>query len=570
MKNKDKFLRQSFLAVLACVVLSAVVGCGGNGMTERMDRISQLMEAYPDSALAALDSIDADRLIGREEKSRYALLYSMALDKNYIDLTDDSLINVALRWYSGHGAADDRLKAWYYQGRVYGNAGDNEKAMASFAKAEEYVDGSRDYAAIGRLYNAKSRIYSDVFDLERSAENAVIAAENYLKAKDYDKYAGCLCNAANKYMIMDSLDVARSYLDKIKEYWDEMHGRTRSWYFETLIYLECSVRPDKVQESIVDYIRSVSFDQIDWLALSDIYCQRGMADSALSAIHNYEKCWNSDSESAYYVALSTVYDSLGLYDKALDAYKNYLNIVDSVNLEILDSDIRFVEERHSKDMEILKRRNRTTVLSLELVIVVLLSSWAGFILWSRLRKAALSRKLAEEEKEKMRKAKEDAEEETRRYEELYSSVVAERDELKASLEDLPDEEVRSKVTGRLRVLDKFIAAHLSGNMEGEARKELDSLLSDRDSFLESTRLLFALSHPGFIAYLKGKGLSSEEAGICCMYVMGLHGKEIGNYLGRKGYYNKSSEIRRKLGLDAHGQHIDGFLRDILEKTDAKA
>lgn len=548
MKNKDKFLRQSFLAVLACVVLSAAVGCGGNGMTERMDRISQLMEAYPDSALAALDSIDADRLIGRKEKSRYALLYSMALDKNYIDLTDDSLINAALRWYSGHGSADDRLKAWYYQGRVYGNAGDNEKAMASFAKAEEYVDGSSDYAAIGRLYNAKSRIYSDVFDLERSAENAVIAAENYLKAKDYDKYAGCLCNAANKYMIMDSLDMARSYLDKIKEYWDEMHGRTRSWYFETLIYLDCSVRPDKVQESIDDYVRSVAFDQIDWLALSDIYCQRGMADSALSAIHNYEKCRNSDSESAYYVALSTVYDSLGVYDKALEAYKNYLYIVDSVNLEILDSDIRFVEERHSKDMEILKRRNRTTVLSLELVIVVLLSGWGGFMLWKRLRKAALSRK---------------------RLEELYSSVVAERDELKASLEDLPDEEVRSKVSGRLRVLDKFIAAHLSGNMEGEARKELDGLLSDRDSFLESTRLLFALSHPGFIAYLKGKGLSSEEAGICCMYVMGLHGKEIGNYLGRKGYYNKSSEIRRKLGLDAHGQHIDGFLREILEKTDAK-
>lgn len=570
MKNKDKFLRQSFLAVLACVVLSAVVGCGGNGMTERMDRISQLMEAYPDSALAALDSIDADRLIGREEKSRYALLYSMALDKNYIDLTDDSLINVALRWYSGHGAADDRLKAWYYQGRVYGNAGDNEKAMASFAKAEEYVDGSRDYAAIGRLYNAKSLIYSAVFDISRCIENTVLAAESYRKAGDYNKYAGSLCIAANKYMIMDSLDVARSYLDKIREYWTQLDDITKGSYYKTLMYLDNHFSCSSALSVAREYIASVDPGYVEWISIADIYCRAGKPDSALAFMQNYREYADYDADVEYYLTLSEIYDTLDLHDLSLETYKKYVDLSDSLDWEFYNADTRFVEERHSKDMEILKRRNRTTVLSLELVIVVLLSSWAGFILWSRLRKAALSRKLAEEEKEKMRKAKEDAEEETRRYEELYSSVVAERDELKASLEDLPDEEVRSKVTGRLRVLDKFIAAHLSGNMEGEARKELDSLLSDRDSFLESTRLLFALSHPGFIAYLKGKGLSSEEAGICCMYVMGLHGKEIGNYLGRKGYYNKSSEIRRKLGLDAHGQHIDGFLREILEKTDAKA
>ena len=29
-----------------------------------------------------------------------------ALDKNYIDVADDSLINVAVEWYSHHGDAD--------------------------------------------------------------------------------------------------------------------------------------------------------------------------------------------------------------------------------------------------------------------------------------------------------------------------------------------------------------------------------------------------------------------------------------------------------------------------------
>ena len=41
-----------------------------------------------------------------EARAKYALLRSMALDKNYIDVADDSLINVAVEWYSRRGDAD--------------------------------------------------------------------------------------------------------------------------------------------------------------------------------------------------------------------------------------------------------------------------------------------------------------------------------------------------------------------------------------------------------------------------------------------------------------------------------
>ena len=161
-----------------------------------------------------------------------------------------------------------------------------------------------------------------------------------------------------------------------------------------------------------------------------------------------------------------------------------------------------------------------------------------------------------------------AEEDRKKYERLYSKVLSERDLLKKSIGMATDASVRKMMQGRFSVLEKYVAAHLSGNMGHEAGEELEKLLSDRESFLQSTRLSFAFSHPGFLSYLKGRGLTEEEIGICCLYGMGLHGKEIGTYLGRKGYYNYSSSIRRKLGLDSHGQHIDGYLRDILQKTDS--
>ena len=51
------------------------------------------MESYieekPDSALVTLEPIDLSELSGKEEKAKYALLYSMALDKNFIDKTQE-------------------------------------------------------------------------------------------------------------------------------------------------------------------------------------------------------------------------------------------------------------------------------------------------------------------------------------------------------------------------------------------------------------------------------------------------------------------------------------------------
>lgn len=53
---------------------------------EALRQVETSIEAQPDSdsALAALQRIDAQELTGKEERAKYALLLSMALDKNYV------------------------------------------------------------------------------------------------------------------------------------------------------------------------------------------------------------------------------------------------------------------------------------------------------------------------------------------------------------------------------------------------------------------------------------------------------------------------------------------------------
>lgn len=92
------------------------------------------MESYieerPDSALAVLKQMNASELSGKEEKAKHALLYSMALDKNVIDKTDFEVLQPAIDYFENNGgSATDKMRTYYYQGRIYQNQGNDALAM---------------------------------------------------------------------------------------------------------------------------------------------------------------------------------------------------------------------------------------------------------------------------------------------------------------------------------------------------------------------------------------------------------------------------------------------------------
>lgn len=130
------------------------------------------------------------------------------------------------------------------------------------------------------------------------------------------------------------------------------------------------------------------------------------------------------------------------------------------------------------------------------------------------------------------------------------------------LRSKPSDEAMAIISRRLEVLDKFLASKIANDYsyDRQAEEDLDKLVSDRDDFLHSTRVLLESSHPKFISYLSSQGLTDWEIGYCCLYALGLKGKEVGEYIQKKRHYIISSEIRRKLGLSEHDTNIGIWLR----------
>ena len=126
---------------------------------EKLLQAETVMNEYPDSALNLLKGIAQPELQTQAHHARYALLYSQALDKNYIDLTSDSLINIAVDYYKDRDDVRAKFFSFYYLGRIYTNANNPTQATLAYMEAEQLVDELGDDYATGLLYNQMGTIY---------------------------------------------------------------------------------------------------------------------------------------------------------------------------------------------------------------------------------------------------------------------------------------------------------------------------------------------------------------------------------------------------------------------------
>lgn len=104
-----RFVAKHIIIIVSTV--TCLVACNNHSANwETLNSIESYIEQNPDSALAKLKQMSKDDLSGDEELAKYALLFSMALDKNYIDKTDFDVLQPALDYYLKHGNPDEKLK----------------------------------------------------------------------------------------------------------------------------------------------------------------------------------------------------------------------------------------------------------------------------------------------------------------------------------------------------------------------------------------------------------------------------------------------------------------------------
>ena len=147
---------RTLLLILSMAIL---VGCTSAQVNSTLKDVESYISERPDSALAILESIGRADLKSRRSEAHHALLHAMALDKNYIDVTDDSLASVAVRYYSKHGPKKYLARSLYYKGLSYFNNGQYDKPIIELSKAESEASIS-DSLYLGFIKVLQSNIYN--------------------------------------------------------------------------------------------------------------------------------------------------------------------------------------------------------------------------------------------------------------------------------------------------------------------------------------------------------------------------------------------------------------------------
>lgn len=81
-------------------LILCLTSCGRHSQAwETLQDVETYIEEHADSALSILQEIDSTHLVNKAEKAKYALLLSMAMDKNFIDRTDFDVLQPAIDYY---------------------------------------------------------------------------------------------------------------------------------------------------------------------------------------------------------------------------------------------------------------------------------------------------------------------------------------------------------------------------------------------------------------------------------------------------------------------------------------
>lgn len=521
---------------------------------ETLTQIEAFVEENPDSALSVLQCIEVDDLSGSEEKAKHALLLLMALDKNDVAETDFEIFHPAIDYYKNNGTPTEQMLTLFYQGQIHRINSQYAQALACFGEAIKIDENSKDIQTKARIYDAQGDVYRVLTKWDETIKSKLCAAEYFSKLNNTDSYVSSLLDVFYTYTQNgDSISAGR-YHNKCNDYLKDISSKTRNKYYcYYLNYLIATNKLNVIENTIQEYLSEVPANNLDYLSLAYAYMALGDINKVAEALSKNELPADKENILRQYAIVAALNAHIQEGRDMLKSSKEFFIERDSLIYSLYENDIQYMHQKNSaklqQEREELKKHTKTIIITS--VILGLLI--ALYLLRKRLQNSRTKNIILESEKTL--------------YENMYKEVLSERDSLNDMLTNSSiREETMTIIRKRLEVLNAIVVSHLSDRESDNKRanEQLQNLIANREVFIKSTRLTLEENYPHFFAYLHDKGLEEFEIDFCCLYAIGMKGKEVKAYTNLNRHYKDSSEVRQKLGLVESDTNLSNFLQKLLK------
>lgn len=539
-----------------------------------------LMNEHPEDALSIIRHIDRRKIYSSASEARYALLYSQALDKNYVDVTSDSLTAVAVNYYDRHGTKHERAMAHYYQGRVYSNAGNFDAAIRSYSLAEDAASGTDDYYLLGLINNAVGNLHFEQYDLDEALQRDQQAASFFHRAQSPYNEALAYIGVGTVYSLKGDNEQMEIVYNKAIEIYKELGETDRilPLYEELVVKTRLNVGNNLrgVKNDLRRYYLEYSDGNIPLQSLGlwqGIYLKGNELDSAKMCgdlMLQNRNLFTAHKIAGCYALMEQIACMEGDYKEAYGYAKQYADMMDSVTLKKEEDLVLELEQKYrnrilNQSYENLKQHNDQQRIITGLVLLFSLSLLVAGLLYLRKwrENAALKMREAEAEKESLGRACRELQEQL--------GTVGDR----VDTDDEQERQLFDALEERMVVLRNWVD-------KAETMKPALFMKSFRDYMTVNVKSKHALSdlqyvvnrkYFGVVDYLKAHypELRKQDLDLCCLLCFGFsqHGIcYLYNYEDIGSFYNKRSRLRKKLGLPPE-RTLESFIAELLAELAPK-
>lgn len=301
---------------------------------EQMDMAENLMKTKPDSALTILENIPVTNIKGKEIAARYALLKSMALDKNYIDTTTFDVLQPAIDYYLKKGSPDEKLRTYYYQGRIYQNQGDDDSAMQSFLNGRDLKQVVTDSLLLAHTLVAQGTLYLKQYKINEFVQNNIEAARLYgaigkgiFEIKSYT-------NALDGYVMLNNQSPADSLLSICIPLVQKNPDGEVYLFTSLLTYTIKFSSPDDLK-SFLDKYQDFELSKDETMNFARGYSKIGEQDKALNILAEISPAAFTMDSLKYASVKFNILDEQGKYKEALHSYKEFSAMLERYQSELI-------------------------------------------------------------------------------------------------------------------------------------------------------------------------------------------------------------------------------------------
>lgn len=364
---------RTFLLVLSIVILS---GCTSVKVKNTLKDVESYISERPDSALSVLESIERADLKGRRSEAHHALLHAMALDKNYIDVTDDSLASVAVKYYRKHGPKKYLARSLYYKGLSYYYNKEYDKSIIELSKAEP-VAAISDSLYLGFVKVLQSNVHNQNYNSIEEINALEKALEIYrsLKASYYIDVARLRLSQA--YMAEKRYDDAEVLLKSLLLS-DRTNKRMNAQAMGDYAFL-MGTRPDADYETAVKYFEMTAevengryLSRQDYWVWAHALAETGDFDRSQQIVDMLSPI--DTSGTAYYWQYE-IAKIKGDKDKAFELFEEFSRKNNEEVVQILKQSISTVQRDYYQSQYQIadyKARSRKTILIFVVISAVLI------------------------------------------------------------------------------------------------------------------------------------------------------------------------------------------------------